>query len=178
MRHGLTFPGILVAKTIKCGVRRISTFTINGLCILKNFEFGTHFMTKNRWTHLIHRNINCWTLFRNYYKLHCFDWKWKVILLVIARLNSTMELQHKFFASCVIFRGLWLLWSLNLSPPDFYLWGHLKGIVFKYKPHTLDEVKTNIEESNSNINVRQLCWKWQWISENKLMLTSIIKVNI
>jgi hypothetical protein len=40
--------------------------------------------------------------------------------------NSTMQMLSKFFDGHIIFQNLWPPSSLDLSPPDFYLWGFLK----------------------------------------------------
>jgi hypothetical protein len=41
-------------------------------------------------------------------------------------------------------RGLWPPRSPDLTPPDFFLWGHLKGHAYMNKPYTLDELRENI----------------------------------
>ncbi|PNF40234.1 hypothetical protein B7P43_G07073 [Cryptotermes secundus] len=37
---------------------------------------------------------------------------------------------------------LWPPRSPDLSPADFFLWGHLKGIVYKNNPPTLDDLRS------------------------------------
>jgi hypothetical protein len=44
----------------------------------------------------------------------------------------------------VISRGLWPPRSPDLTPPDFFLWGHLKGRAYMNTPRTLDELRENI----------------------------------
>ena len=34
----------------------------------------------------------------------------------------------------------------RLTPPDYFLWGYLKGTVYQIKPQTLDALKANITE--------------------------------
>ena len=34
-----------------------------------------------------------------------------------------------------------LLWTSDLSPPDFYLWGYLRSKVYANKPTTISELK-------------------------------------
>ena len=38
----------------------------------------------------------------------------------------------------------WVPYSPDLNPPDFYLWGFLKGCVYQNNPKTLGELKAAI----------------------------------
>lgn len=67
--------------------------------------------------------------------------------------NSTMIMLREFFGEHIISRGLWPPRSPDLSPPDFFLWGHLKDNVYKNNPHTIDQLKHNIEDEISRISV-------------------------
>ena len=58
---------------------------------------------------------------------------------------STAEIQS-FFGDRVISQGLWPPCSPNPTPPDYFLWEYLKGIVFQNKPRTIDALKVNITE--------------------------------
>jgi len=49
-----------------------------------------------------------------------------------------------FFGDRAISKGLWPPRSPNLTPPDYFLWGYLKGRVYQNKPQTIDALKTNI----------------------------------
>jgi hypothetical protein len=42
------------------------------------------------------------------------------------------------------FKGLVAPKSPDLFPPDFFLWGHLKGHVYNSNPHTIEDMETNI----------------------------------
>ena len=42
--------------------------------------------------------------------------------------------------------GLWPPRSPDLTPPDYFLWGYLKGRVYQNKPQTIDALKANISE--------------------------------
>ena len=42
--------------------------------------------------------------------------------------------------------GLWPPRSPDLTPPDYFLWGYLKGTVYQNKPRTIDALKPNITE--------------------------------
>jgi len=59
-------------------------------------------------------------------------------------------LQHgrnsSFFGHPVISKGLWSPRSPDLTPPDYFLWGYLKGRVYQNKPWTIDALKANITE--------------------------------
>ena len=46
--------------------------------------------------------------------------------------------------------------SPDLTPPDFFLWGYLKSKVYVNKPHTLEELKTNIRQEIAAIPVKML----------------------
>ena len=48
------------------------------------------------------------------------------------------------FGDRVISHGLWPPRSPDLTPPDFYLWGKLKGSVYAHNPRTTDELKQKI----------------------------------
>lgn len=63
---------------------------------------------------------------------------------------------HKTFGDKLIsFRtnNAWPPHSPDLSPLDFFLWGHLKDRVYKPSPKTLDELKTNIRHEINQIDV-------------------------
>jgi hypothetical protein len=42
--------------------------------------------------------------------------------------------------------------SPDLTPLDYYLWGHMKEMVYKDNPQTIDELKTSITSAIQNIN--------------------------
>ena len=58
---------------------------------------------------------------------------------------STAEIQS-FFGHRLISKGLWPRQSPDLTPPDYFLWGYLKGRVYQNKPRTKDALKANITE--------------------------------
>ena len=55
------------------------------------------------------------------------------------------EIQSSF-GDRVISKGIWPPRSPDLTPPDFFLWGYLKGRVYQNKPRTIDTLKANITE--------------------------------
>jgi len=58
---------------------------------------------------------------------------------------SMAEIQY-FFGDRFISKGLWPPRSPDLTPPDYFLWGYLKGRVYQNKPRTIDTLKANITE--------------------------------
>lgn len=56
-------------------------------------------------------------------------------------------------------RGNLLEWpprSPDLTPCDFFLWGHVKELVYRSHPQTLDELENSIRDAFHNVN-EQLC---------------------
>ena len=55
--------------------------------------------------------------------------------------------RHILESPChIISKGLWPLCSPDLTPPDYFLWGYLKGRVYQNKPRTIGALKANITE--------------------------------
>ena len=46
----------------------------------------------------------------------------------------------------------WAPHSPDLTPPDFFLWGHLKGRVYSTNPQTIQEIKRNVERETRQID--------------------------
>lgn len=46
--------------------------------------------------------------------------------------------------------------SPDLTPPDFFLWGYLKNIVYRDKPLTLDELRDRIERACEELS-KEMC---------------------
>ena len=63
----------------------------------------------------------------------------------------------------------WTPRSPDLTSPDAFLWGYLKGKVYLNKPNTLQEIKNNIIEEISLINLAVL----ESVSENTAKRTRI-----
>jgi hypothetical protein len=51
---------------------------------------------------------------------------------------------ESFFPDRVTSRELWPSRSPDVTPPDFFLWGYLKGRAYMNKLRTLDELRENI----------------------------------
>jgi hypothetical protein len=57
---------------------------------------------------------------------------------------ASMAEIESFFPGRVISKRLWPPRSPDLTPPDFFLWGHLKGRVYMNRPRTLEDLRENI----------------------------------
>jgi len=60
--------------------------------------------------------------------------------------HANMAEIQSFFGDRVILKGLWPPRLPDLTPPDYFLWGYLKGSVYQNKPQTTDTLKANITE--------------------------------
>jgi len=58
--------------------------------------------------------------------------------------HANMAEIQSFFGDHVISKGLWPPRSPDLTPPDYFLWGYLKGTVYRNIPRTIDALKANI----------------------------------
>ena len=58
--------------------------------------------------------------------------------------HASMAEIQSFFGDRVISKGLWPPRSPDLTPPDYFLWGYLKGRVYQNKPRNIDALKANI----------------------------------
>ena len=69
--------------------------------------------------------------------------------------NVTLDWVKRTFQDRIISRRTAIEWaphSPDLNPCDFYLWGYLKGIVYRGKPETIADLKEAIEESTRGIS--------------------------
>ena len=57
--------------------------------------------------------------------------------------HASMAEIQSFFGERVISKGLWPPRSPDLTPPDYFLWGYLKGRVYLNKPRTIGALKAN-----------------------------------
>jgi len=60
--------------------------------------------------------------------------------------HTSMAEVQSFFDDRVVSKGLWPPLSPDLTPPDYFLWGYLKGRVYPNTPRTTDALKTYIAE--------------------------------
>ena len=73
--------------------------------------------------------------------------------------RRTIDLLKGKFDERVISRNGPVEWpprSCDLTPLDFFLWGHIKQLVYANEPATLDELKDNIQCEIANIPV-EMC---------------------
>jgi len=68
---------------------------------------------------------------------------------------------QSFFDDRVISKGLWSPRSPDLTPPDYFLWGYLKGTVYQNKPRTIDTLKANITEEIQAVSADVLARNFQ-----------------
>jgi len=60
--------------------------------------------------------------------------------------HTSMAEMQSSFGDHVISKGLWPLRLPDLTRPDYFLWGYLKGRLYQNKPRTIDALKANITE--------------------------------
>ena len=73
--------------------------------------------------------------------------------------NASLDWLRKKFGDRLISRRCAIEWaphSPDLNPPDFFLWGHLKGKVYENSPQTLQELKTSIVRQTRRITREQI----------------------
>ena len=66
----------------------------------------------------------------------------------------TIDLLKGKFGERVISRNGPVEWpprSCDPTPLDFFLWGHMKSLVYANKPATLDDLKDNIQREIANV---------------------------
>ena len=66
--------------------------------------------------------------------------------------NESMTEIESFFDDRIISKPLWPPRSPDLSPPDFFLWGALKGKAYAKKPRTIQELENNIRREIAAIS--------------------------
>ena len=59
---------------------------------------------------------------------------------------------ESFFSRQNYLKNLWSPRSLDLTPADFFLWGLLKGKVYKNTPRTIEQLKDAIRQEIQAIN--------------------------
>ena len=73
---------------------------------------------------------------------------------------SMAEIQS-FFDDRVISKGLWSPRSPDLTLSDYFLWGYLKGRVYRNKPLTIDVLNANITEEIQAVTAEVLARTFQ-----------------
>ena len=75
--------------------------------------------------------------------------------------HASMAEIQPFFGDRFILKGLWPPHSPDLTPPDHFLWGCLKGTVYQNKPRTIDALKANITEEIQAVTADVLARNFQ-----------------
>ena len=68
---------------------------------------------------------------------------------------STREIET-FFQDRIISKNFWPPRSADLTPANFFLWGLLKGKVYKNTPRTIEQLKDAIRQEIQAVNVDTL----------------------
>ena len=75
--------------------------------------------------------------------------------------HASMAKIQSFFGDRVISQAFWPQRSPDLTPPDYSLWGYLKGRVYQNKPRTTDALKANITEEIQAVTADVLARNFQ-----------------
>jgi len=78
--------------------------------------------------------------------------------------HASMTEIPSFFGDRVISKGLWTQRSPDLTPPDYFLWGYLKGRVYQKKLRNIDALKPNITEEIQAVTADVLARTFQNIA--------------
>nr|XP_022910373.1 histone-lysine N-methyltransferase SETMAR-like [Onthophagus taurus] len=70
--------------------------------------------------------------------------------------RTTERFLQEFYDDRVIGRGCWPPRSPDLTPLDFFLFGHLKNSIYKNRLHTLEELEDAIRQNVQQITGKQL----------------------
>ena len=101
-----------------------------------------------------------WRIMRKDLGLHAFKIKFTWELKPFDHLKRrTIDLLKGKFSERVISKNgpvEWPLRSCDLTPLDFFLWGHIKSLVYANKPATLDDLEDNIQREIANVPV-EMC---------------------
>lgn len=86
--------------------------------------------------------------------------------------RATMELLRNLFGERIISKNSDFAWpprSPDLTAPDYFLWGYLKGLVYVNKPQTIQQLKQNIYAEIRNLQPETL----RSVMENALQRANI-----
>ena len=81
---------------------------------------------------------------------------------------------ERFFQDRIISKNLWPPRSLDLTPADFFLWGLLKGKVYKNTPRTIEQLKDAIRQQIQAVNVDTLGKVFQNL-EKRIQVCLVVK---
>ena len=88
--------------------------------------------------------------------------------------NASMLEIESFFRDRLISKNLWPPRSPDLTPADFFLWGLLKGKVYKNTPRTIEQLKDAIRQEIQAVNVETLGKVFQ-TSEKRIQVCLDVK---
>ena len=71
-------------------------------------------------------------------------------------LSEVQKIGRMVMSKVLMAKIQWPSHSPDLSPPDFFLWGYLKGKIYANNPTTLLQLKKNITEVIRGIQ-KQIC---------------------
>jgi len=83
--------------------------------------------------------------------------------------NASMREIEGFFKERIISKNLWPPRSPDLTPADFFIWGLLKGKVYKNTPRTIEKLKGSVRQEIQAINVDTLENVFQNLEKRILM---------
>lgn len=73
--------------------------------------------------------------------------------------RPNMHLLQRLFRNRVISLGARVEWpprSPDLNPLDFFLWGHLKSIIYRYPLETIEQLRQRITEALQSVTPEML----------------------
>jgi len=88
--------------------------------------------------------------------------------------HANMTEIQSFFGDRVMPKEIWPPCSPDLTPPDYFLWGYLKGTVYQKKPQTIDALKANITEEIQAVTADVLARTFQNVARR---VQSCLDVN-
>jgi hypothetical protein len=80
--------------------------------------------------------------------------------------NASMRKIESFFKDMIISKNLWPPRSPDLMRADFFIWGLLKGKVYKNTPRKIKQLKDTIRQEIQAVNVSTLWEKYSRIWRN------------
>ncbi|CAH1107732.1 unnamed protein product [Psylliodes chrysocephalus] len=70
--------------------------------------------------------------------------------------RATIDLIEEYFDDQIISKGLWPPRSPDLTPPDYFLFGHIKNKVFRNRLHDVNELEQAIVNEIESVTEEQL----------------------
>ena len=109
--------------------------------------------------HFLPRDFEYCSLSGNLQRICGSTWRWRAPKRPFSagwshmpHLEWQRDRNRKLFYDRIISKALWPPRSPDLSPPDFFLWGALKGKAYANKPRTIQELENNIRREIAAIS--------------------------